>query len=198
MYTSVNNNDEKKPSEIAQGNGVEGRDTGRPTDLKELENQTKVAKDSNSGPRTVCCCIDPYLNEDATPYPENLLSREGDVYKHRVQFKTRVICFNLCYNTENSTHTIIQRASDGAIAKGISPEDLNQVQQYFLVRSEKCNHKHHDLRRLSVMGRMLVYFCTTEGLLSTCKKLCCLEDCVNTVNIETVRCERTLYSRRAY
>jgi hypothetical protein len=200
MYEPVNINDPKKPSEITQENGgVEARDTGRPTDMKDnIESQTQAAKDKMAGNNYVCCCIDPYITEEPTPYPANLLSREGDVFKHRVHFRTHVICCNMCFNAENTTQNIITRAADGAAAKGVTVDELNNVQKYFMVRSEKCDCKHHELRRLTLMGRILVHLCTLQGCFSTCKKLCCCDDCISTTNVDTIRCERTLYSRRAF
>jgi hypothetical protein len=198
-YEAVSPNDVKKPSEIAQENaGIDARETGRPTDMKELENQTKAAKDKNTGPNYVCCCIDPYINEEPTPHLNNLLCREGDVYRHRVHFKTYVVCCNICFKPDTSTENVILRAADGAIAKGVGMDDLNNNQKYFMVRSEKCTCKHHELRRVSFIGRILVYLCTGQGLFSTCKKVCCFEDCISYSNVATIRCERTLYSKRAF
>jgi hypothetical protein len=188
--------DLKKPSEIAQEGGVEGRETGRPTDMKDLENQAKSVKDAQNV--TVCCCVDPYIVDEPSAPEANMSTREGDVFKHRVHFRTRVVCFNMCYNTENTTQTLILRASDGAAVKTITVDDLNKPDQYFLVRTEKCKQKHHDLKRYSVLGGLLVHLCSVQGLLSTCRKCLCIEDCVSTVAIETIRCERSLYSRRHF
>jgi hypothetical protein len=185
----------KKPSEIAQSGDVDGRDTGRPTDLKDIEAQAQKVKQNNT---TVCCCIDPYMHEENEAYVPPGHCRDGDVLKHRVHFRTRVYCCNLCYNTESTTQNVILKASDGTVIKTVTLDDLSNPQMFFQVRSEKCGHKHHDLNRLSVIGRVLTYCCTVPGLLSTCKKLLCIEDCVTTENVHTVRCERTLFSRRHF
>jgi hypothetical protein len=198
-YDAVNAGDVKKPSEIAQENaGAEARDTGRPTDLKELENQTQFVKDKSAGTNYVCCCIDPYITDKTPPYPTNLLCRDGDVFKHRAHFKSHVVCFNICYKSDHASETVIVRASDGTVAKGVTVDDLSNMQKYFLVRSEKCNLKHHGLKRLSFHGRLLVYLCTVQGLFSTCKQVCCCDDCITYTNVETVRCERSLYSKRGF
>lgn len=187
----------KKPSEIAQtATALDTRETGRPTDMKELESQARNVKTTAND--FVCCCIDPYIREEGSPPEQQQQFREGDVFKHRTHFKTRVICFNLCQNTENTTQTIITKANDGTVVKTVTVEDLNQPNQYFLVRSEKCKHKHHELTRLSILGRLLVSCCTFNGLTSTCRKFLCIDDCVSTVPIETIRCERSLYSRRHF
>jgi hypothetical protein len=188
--------DVKKPSEIAQSVAPDARDTSRPTDMKDLETQAQKARNSSS--TTVCCCVDPYFNEEPSEYAAPTHSREGDVFKHRVHFRTRVVCFNLCYNTESTTQTVIQRASDGSVLKTVTVDELNQPAQFFLVRSEKCKHKHHELRRFTFCGRILYFLCTVPGVTSTCKKCVCIEDCVSTENVETIRCERSLYSRRHF
>jgi hypothetical protein len=192
-----NSADVLKPSEIV-GNGDlalrDTRDTGRTTGLNEADvvlvskNAAKVAP--------VCCCIDPYVAEKPHIYVPSAFVREGDVYKHRTHYLTMVICFNICYNTEHSSEVVVQRAMDGAVLKNIRVEDLENPNQFFLVKSEKCPYKHHDLQRFSVIGRILVHLCTIKGIISTCRKFVCLDDCVNTVNVATVRCERSLYSRR--
>jgi hypothetical protein len=187
----------KKPSEIV--NNIENallenqRETGRITDMLEVD---IIKATKNPKYTTVCCCIDPYINEKPHIYVPGAQIRDGDVYKHRVHLMTMVVCFNICHNIEHTTETFIQRASDGVQLKTMKVEELNDPNQFFLVKAEKCPYKHHDLRRYSVFGRLLVSLCTPAGVLSTCRKCCCLEDCVNTVNIGTVRCERSLYSRR--
>jgi hypothetical protein len=186
--------DIKKPSELVTGQPeVELRETGRVTDFHEIELQNKSFTQS-----TVCCCIDPYIDEEASVHIPSDTCRDGDVYKHRTQMVRMVVCFNLCYREEYVTETLIQRANDGFPMKTITVDELNNPHHFFLVKSEKCNHRHHDLRRYSNMGRIFRFLFTTRGILSTLKKLCCLEDCTNTVYVKTVRCERSLYSRRHF
>lgn len=186
----------KKPSEIILGTTIQ-RDTARPTDLPNPEVVlTKVVVPKSSS--TVCCCINPYVNEEASMYAPGNYIREGDVYKHRTTMLRMVVCFNLCYNTEFVTQTIIMRAADGTQLPNVTIDDLNDISKFFLVKSEKCKHRHHDIRRYSDLGRVLKFLCTFSGIASTLRKVFCMEDCVDTVNIRTVRCERSHYSRRHF
>lgn len=184
----------KKPSEVVlEIDGVQ-RETGRLTDLPNPDEILAKRKYLS----TVCCCIDPYVNEEASVYAPGNYIREGDVYKHRVHMKRMIVCFNLCYSSEYITKTLIQRASDGTPLSNLTTDDLGNINKYFLVKSEKCKHRHHDIKRYSNVGRILKFLCTLDGIASTLRKMVCLEDCVNTVDIQTLRCERSLYSRRHF
>jgi hypothetical protein len=186
--------DTKKPSEIVLEAPAMQRDTGRPTDLPNPD-EVVTRRVLESG--TICCCIDPYVNEEASVYVPGSYIREGDVYKHRTTMVRMVICFNVCYSTEYTTQTTVVRAADGATLN-IEANELNDIAKFFLVKSEKCKHRHHDIRRYSVLGRTVKYLCTLQGIVSTLRKVTCIEDCVDTVNIRTVRCERSHYSRRNF
>lgn len=185
----------KKPSELLHGVDIELRETGRVTDFHDIEFQNKKSSFNN---RFVCCCIDPYIDEEQSVYFCGDNIRDGDVYKHRAQLIKMVICFNICYREEFVTETIIHRAVDGLPMKTVTVEELSNPHHFFLVRSEKCTHRHHDLRRYSNLGRILRFLCTASGLLSTLRKMFCLEECTNVVHVKTVRCERSLYSRRHF
>lgn len=189
--------DTKKPSEIVLGSDPIQRETGRPTDLPNTD-EVLAAKKGVAESGTVCCCIDPYVNEEATVYAPGAYMREGDVYKHRTTMVRMVVCFNLCYSTEFVAKNIIMRASDGVVLDNVKVTDLENISNYFLVKSEKCTFKHHDIRRYSNVGRVLKFLCTPQGLCSTLRKIICIDDCVDTVNIRTVRCERSHYSKRHF
>lgn len=190
-------NDIKKPSQVVLEMDVEARETGRITDFLEIEMFNRKTSFTNHS-NTICCCIDPYINEEASLYFPGDFCRDGDVYKHRARMVKMVICFNICHRLEFTTDTVIQRASDGFPLKGITSETLDDPRNFFLVKTERCSHRHHDLRRYSVHGRILKFLCTFAGIVSTVKKLCCIEDCVNTVHVKTLRCEKSLYSRRHF
>jgi hypothetical protein len=188
--------DIKKPSQIVLEVDQEQRETRQITDLFEIEIFNRKGSFRNSS--TICCCIDPFITEEGSIYFPGDYFREGDVYKHRVTLMRMVICFNICHRLEPVTETFIQRASDGLPLKTVSVEELDNINHFFLVRTEKCGHRHHDLRRYSVYGRLLKFLCTFSGIVSTVRKLTCIEECVSTVNVQTVRCEKSLYSRRHF
>jgi hypothetical protein len=189
--------DIKKPSQIVLEMDTEARTTGRITDFLEIEMFNRKTSFTNHS-SSICCCIDPYINEEASIHFPGDYCRDGDVYKHRARMVKMVICFNICHRLEFTTETVLQRASDGFPLKSIAAEELEDTKKYFLVKTERCGHRHHDLRRYSIHGRILKFLCTLPGIVSTMKKLCCLEDCVNTVNVSTIRCEKSLYSRRQF
>jgi hypothetical protein len=185
----------KKPSQLLHEVDIELRETGRVTDFHDIEFQNKKSSFNQS---TVCCCIDPYIDEEHSVYFPGDNIRDGDVYKHRAQIIKMVVCFNICHREEYFTETIIHRALDGLPMKTITVDELNNPHHFFLVKSEPCQHRHHDLRRYTTYGRILRFLCTIPGILSTMRKLFCLEECTNTVHVKTVRCERSLYSRRHF
>jgi hypothetical protein len=187
--------DTKKPSEIAKSTDPVQRETARPTDLPSPD-EVLAKKAANRS--TICCCIDPYVNEEPSFYVPGSFIRQGDVYRHRTTMVRQVVCFNLCWNTEFRSQNIITRAADGVVMPNITLDELNNINNYFLVKSEKCNHRHHDIRRYSNMGRILKFLFTPAGIYSTLRKLICLDECIDTVNTRTVRCERSHYSRRHF
>jgi hypothetical protein len=186
----------KKPSEIVLQVDPVQRGTGRMTGDQLPNPQEILVKHKASN--TICCCIDPYVNEEASIYAPGNYMREGDVYRHRTHMMRMVVCFNVCYSTEYISESLIQRAADGVTLNNVTVDELNNINKYFLVKSEKCSHRHHDIRRYSNVGRVLKFLCTIEGVTSTLRKLVCLDDCVSTVKVQTLRCERSLYSRRHF
>jgi hypothetical protein len=187
--------DVKKPSEIVAT--VEQRDTARPTDLNDLEMQAARSV-SLKGRSTICCCIDPYIEETAPAYVPGDFLKEGDVHKHTAVVLNMVVFFNICYRYERVTDVSIRRAADGVPLKTVTADDLSNPNSYYLVRQEKCHYGHHDFRRLSYWGRLLKYLCTCDGLASTCSKVCGCEEYKNVVPVRTIRCERSLYSQRKF
>jgi hypothetical protein len=184
----------KKPSEIVLEVDPVQRETGRLTDLPNPGEVLAKRKQHN----TICCCIDPYINEEESVYAPGNYIREGDVYRHRTHMRRMVVCFNICHTHEYFSQTLIQRAADGRTLNNVTVDELNNINMYFLVKSETCKHKHHDVRRYSNFGRILKFMCTIEGVTSTLRKLACLDNCMDNVNVETLRCERSLYSRRHF
>lgn len=141
---------------------------------------------------TVCCCISTYVNERPNKYPFNS-HREGDVYFHNVKFLKMTICFNSCFTTEVETEAIVTQASNGIIVPNINVHDLLNRRKYELVKSEKCTQKHHDLNRFTGIGWYMYFCCTVPGIMSTLRKVFCLQECESRINIGTLACERTLY-----
>lgn len=186
--------DLKKPSEIANDADPLQRETGRITDLRDLDLPAKANYLPQN--RTVCCCVDPYIDEEASVYKIAGDFREGDVFVHKAQFLKMTICINVCFTTEVVTETIIHKAIDGTIAKGIRRDQLSDIKEYILVKTDRCRHRHHDLKRYSTTGRILKFCCTWQGIISTFRKALCLEECTNTVYVRTLQCDRTLYQRR--
>ena len=162
------------------------RQTGRITELFDLEIQFKSKKLQT---HPICCCINPYIDEEPTVYfPGFERFYPTDVWQHRAELKYERIFFNLCSFSNIEFVSSMQRATDGVVY----PVDMN-LDGYTLVKTEKCSHRHHDLRRYSTMGRLLTHLCTGRGLLSTVRKCCCMDMWEDHVAVETVRCERQLY-----
>ena len=174
------------------------RQTGRITEVFDLEIQMKTKKTVTN---YICCCIIPYIDEEPTVYfPGYDMLHPTDIYQHDVELKYERIFFNICSKFEVKSVSILQRATDGALILTHN-KSLNE---YKLMKTEKCTHRHHDLRRYSTMGRLLTYLCTGQGLLSTAEKCChsfwwCwydMDSWQDYVAVETLQCERKLYRQR--
>jgi hypothetical protein len=99
--------DLKKPSEIALTADPQYRETGRITDLPNFEIPSR--SDQN---RTICCCVDAYIDEEASVYKSGGDFREGDVFVHKAHLLKMTVCINVCFTTEAVTEIVVRKATD--------------------------------------------------------------------------------------